>query len=48
MITESLTLVVCPACGQINVCVDGGDVCVCPVCHQGNTVTDEIRIELSR
>ena len=48
MNTDNLTLVVCTACGQVNVCVCGGDVSVCPVCHQDNAVTDEIRIELSR
>ncbi len=46
MITENLKLVVCPECGQINICNE--DVCVCPVCAHGNDVTDAIRIELSR
>jgi len=43
-----LSLVVCPVCGQVNVCSQTGKTCVCPVCQSSSDLADEISIELIR
>jgi hypothetical protein len=48
MNNEDVTLVVCPSCGQINLLCTIWDGCTCPVCSDGNSVRDDLRIELVR
>jgi transposase-like protein len=46
MTNASISLVVCPICGQVNVCAQGVTTCICPVCQSNSDLLDEITIEL--
>lgn len=46
MTNMSISLVVCPICGQVNVCAQGVTNCICPVCQSNSDLLDEITIEL--
>jgi uncharacterized protein YbaR (Trm112 family) len=48
MTNRGLSLVVCPICGQVNVCAQGITTLVCPVCQSNSDLLDEITIELVR
>ncbi len=46
MTNRTISLVVCPICGQVNVCAQGVMICICPVCQSNSDLLDEITIEL--
>jgi len=45
---ENILLIICPECGQVNVCGAEDPRYVCPACQRDIDILDEIKIELAR